>query len=314
MGVEIGYCISTALTCCFVIAIMDVKGKLVVITGSGQGLGKAFALRLLNAGAKVCLSDLREDTGLATKEEMEERFGKENVHFIKCDVTKQEELTALYDGAEEHFKAKVDIFCNNAGINTSLGWRKCMDINIIAVMSGTELAMERMGLDKGGKGGLIVNTASLAGIVPGWNRESYSYFASKHAVVSLTRTLGSPAVYKETGVKVQCICPSFADTAIIDDANGGDTFRNLTVEEVSSAFIELIETCGNGAAMAIYKGAPPIVIPEFSYGLMISLAGVGMLLNKAAGVQVLRVSHQLIFLLLVLLILYFLLSVFLSIL
>merc|ERR1711915_1161553 len=132
MGVEIGYCISTALTCCFVIAIMDVKGKLVVITGSGQGLGKAFALRLLNAGAKVCLSDLREDTGLATKEEMEERFGKENVHFMKCDVTKQEELTALYDGAEEHFKAKI------------------------AVMSGTELAMERMGLDNGGKGGLIV--------------------------------------------------------------------------------------------------------------------------------------------------------------
>ena len=53
-----------------------------------------------------------------------------NTH-CRCDVTKLEELTALYDGAEEHFKAKVDIFCNNAGINTSLGWRKCMDINIV---------------------------------------------------------------------------------------------------------------------------------------------------------------------------------------
>ena len=60
----------------------------------------------------------------------------------------------------------------------------------MAVMAGTELALERMGVDKGGRGGLIVNTASLAGIVPGWHRESYSYFASKHAVVSLTRTLG----------------------------------------------------------------------------------------------------------------------------
>ena len=57
-------------------------------------------------------------------------------------------------------------------------------------MAGTELAMERMGLDKGGKGGLIVNTASLAGIVPGWDTELHSYFASKHAVVSITRTLG----------------------------------------------------------------------------------------------------------------------------
>ena len=57
-------------------------------------------------------------------------------------------------------------------------------------MAGTELAIKRMGLDKGVKGGLIVNTASLAGIVPGWSRGSYSYFASKHAVVSVTRTLG----------------------------------------------------------------------------------------------------------------------------
>ena len=57
-------------------------------------------------------------------------------------------------------------------------------------MAGTELAMERMGLDKGGRGGLVVNTASLAGIVPSLTRGAYSYFASKHAVVNLTRSLG----------------------------------------------------------------------------------------------------------------------------
>ena len=57
-------------------------------------------------------------------------------------------------------------------------------------MGGCELAMSRMGKDKGGKGGLIVNTASMAGIVMGWDRTKYSYFAAKHAVVCLTRTLG----------------------------------------------------------------------------------------------------------------------------
>merc|ERR1712106_769690 len=62
---------------------MDVEGKVVIITGSAQGLGKAFAARLLNAGAKVCLSDLNEDVGVKTRNEFEERFGKENVHFIK---------------------------------------------------------------------------------------------------------------------------------------------------------------------------------------------------------------------------------------
>ena len=48
-------------------------------------------------------------------------------------MTKQESLVSLYDGCEEHFKAKVDIFCNNAGINTAQGWRKCMDINIVSL-------------------------------------------------------------------------------------------------------------------------------------------------------------------------------------
>jgi len=279
---------------------MDVKDKLVIITGAAQGLGKAFASRLLNAGAKVCLSDYNEEVGLKTKEEFEERFGKENVHFIKCDVTNTEDLVALYDGCEEHFKCPVNIFCNNAGINTAQGWRKCMEVDIIAVMAGTELALERMGLDKGGKGGLVVNTASLAGIVPGWTRESYSYFAAKHAVVSITRTLGSAGVYKETGVRVQCICPSFADTAIIKDHDGGDTFKTflqdnyglLTVEDCSNAFLELIQTCDNGAAIAVYKGAPPIIVQDYSYPTMIGMGAAAMMMSKVLDIKVFRLQHQ----------------------
>ena len=60
----------------------------------------------------------------------------------------------------------------------------------MAVISGTELAMDRMDQSKGGKGGLIINTASLAGIGIGLSRESASYFIAKHGVVTLTRTLG----------------------------------------------------------------------------------------------------------------------------
>ena len=112
-----------------------------------------------------------------------------------------------------------------------------MDINIIAAMEAAELVLERMSLEKGGRGGLLVNTASLAGvsflslstsslqvnclclscqhysscifgdssvagIAHGWKQDLHSYFASKHAVVSMTRTLGSDNVFKETGVKV----------------------------------------------------------------------------------------------------------------
>ena len=76
---------------------------------------------------------------------MKERFGNNNVCFIKCDVTIEEEFQNLFDKAEEFFKVKcIDILVNNAGINTNLGWRKCMDVNIMGVMLGSEMAMDRM--------------------------------------------------------------------------------------------------------------------------------------------------------------------------
>ena len=56
--------------------------------------------------------------------------------------------------------------------------------------------------------------------------------------------------------------------------------HNISVEDCSNAFLELIQSCGNGAAIAVYKGAPPIVIPEFSYPFMISMAGAAIMMSK----------------------------------
>ena len=139
---------------------MDPHNKVAIITGSAQGLGKAFAARLLEVGVKVCISDVNKEKGEATLAELGERFGPEKVCFVQCDVTKEEEFRNLFDRAEENFGVKcVDILANNAGINVNHGWRKCMEVNIMAVMSGTELAMERM--KKAGKPCQIINTASL---------------------------------------------------------------------------------------------------------------------------------------------------------
>merc|ERR1712183_348470 len=176
---------------------MKVRGKIIVITGSAQGLGKAFARRLLSGGARVCISDIQDEVGLKTCQELGSEFGKENLHFVRCDVTKEDDLIGLYDGAEKHFGGAVDIFCNNAGINHTAGWKKCMEIDIMAVMTGTYLAMQRMSKKNGGSGGLIINTASAAGIVFGAGVEdegkeladANSYFVAKHGVVALTRSL-----------------------------------------------------------------------------------------------------------------------------
>ena len=78
----------------------------------------------------------------------------------------------------EFFKVScVDLLANNAGVNLNFGWRKCMEINIISVMLGTDIALERM--RKAGKSGQIINTASMAGFAPGLSEKMTAYTVSK---------------------------------------------------------------------------------------------------------------------------------------
>ena len=105
-------------------------------------------------------------------------------------------------------------------------------------MAGTYLAMDRMSIKNGGSGGLIINTASIAGVFFGDGgkemAEASSYFVAKHGVVALTKHLGvsvfvvkyisqamtnfqNKEVFAETGVELRCVCPSFADTNIIKE-------------------------------------------------------------------------------------------------
>ena len=125
-----------------------------------------FATRLLEGGGKVCISDVNQEKGEDTLAGLRERFGQEKVCFVMCDVTKEEQFVNLFDKTEEFFKVScVDLLANNAGVNLNFGWRKCMEINIISVMLGTDIALERM--RKAGKSGQIINTASMAGFAPG---------------------------------------------------------------------------------------------------------------------------------------------------
>lgn len=300
---------------------MEVQGKLVIITGSAQGLGKAFASALLNEGAKVCISDVREDLGNETKVEFEQRFGKENIHFIQCNVTNYQDLTNLYDGCESHFEQKVDIFCNNAGIAPYKpeDWKKVLDIDIVAVFAGTELAWERMSRENGGKGGLIVNTASLAGCLVGFNRVFSSYSAAKWGVVALTRTHGQQSEFSKSGVKVQCICPSFADTAILAPIKGTEhgneiksKFGHMTPEYVAEAFIGLIKEGRNGDAVVVVNNTKPFLFPDVSMPFFILCAVYAKTFGKMIGGRVIKVWHQGVFFLFLMFVLHFLLRIFLD--
>ena len=302
---------------------MKITDKICIITGSAQGLGKAIALKLLEHGAKVCISDVNASSGQRTLEEFRKFFGKAKVCFIKCDVTKQDELINLFDEAQAFFKVSVvDMLVNNAGINTNLGWKKCMEVNIIGVLTGTDIAMERM---KSRKQGCIINVASLAGIISGTGKDGMGYFESKHAVVSLTRTLA--ADFNDTGIEIKCLCPSWMNTQFTSSITSSPGISKnskhemaksiksagglLDVEYVAQGFIELIKNCGNGAVLGILNNTPFFLIPDTGYATVFVLALTSRIINKITRNTVIGKFHQTLFILIILIVIFALLHEFL---
>merc|ERR1711892_698792 len=274
---------------------MSVENKVCIITGSAQGLGKAFAVRLLTAGARVCISDLKRETGEKTLAELKERFGDGKVCFVACDVTDEDQFKNLFNKAEEFFKVScVDILVNNAGINTNFGWKKCMEVNIMAVMMGTEIAMERM--RKSPNKGQIINVASMAGLAPGLGEEMVGYTVSKTGVIALTRTMAKDIA--RHGVVTKCICPSWTDTEIVTNVTPGEgkdmidkTMKKMngtmTPEHVAEGFYRLTTQYENGSAMAVIKGVPYFLVPDYNvFPMIMSMVMMAKVLDKIFEPQV----------------------------
>jgi len=279
---------------------MDVSNKVCIITGSTRGLGKAYAVQLLEAGAKVCISDVKQETGEAALTELREKYGEEKVSFVECDVTSAEQFKNLFDKTEEFFKVHcVDILVNNAGINTNLGWKKCMEVNIMAVMMGTEIAMERMKEAK--TKGQIINVASMAGFGPGLNAEMVGYTVSKTGVVALTRTMAKDIA--RHGVTTKCICPAWADTQIVSSVT--EDFKvavqehvkksggMMTPSHVAEGFYRLVTHCDNGSVMAVLKGVPYFLIPDYNvFPMLLSMIMMSKIVDKILSPVVVTEKHQ----------------------
>lgn len=198
--------------------------RLFIITGGCGGFGKAFAEQILRNKGKVVLSDVAQESGEKLASDLEKCFGKNCVAFVKCDVTDKKALETLWDRAEEAFTPAlpVSVFINNAGVTFMAGIEKCFEINFNGVVNGTYLALERMGKQGHGtkalrgQGGQVINVASLAGLTLPTLVDTESYYISKNAVVSLTRNIGLDVIYKEEGVRVNCLCPGFVDTPLFN--------------------------------------------------------------------------------------------------
>jgi len=185
------------------------ESKVVVITASaGAGIGLATAQRALEEGATVIISDTHNARLAATRERLTE-IGPE-VHALRCDVTSQADVDALFEAAEDRF-GPIDAFVNNAGLGgsaelvdmTDEEWLRVLDVSLMGTFRCTRAAMTRM-CPRGS--GVIVNVAS----VTAWRAEAGQshYAAAKAGVLALTRSAAMEAA--PHGVRVNAIAPTLA--------------------------------------------------------------------------------------------------------
>jgi len=224
---------------------MEIEGKAAVVSGAGSGIGRATTLALAQAGARVIVADLNEAGGAETVDLVGAAGGI--AIFRRCDVTHTEDLASAFACAFEHFGA-LDIAFNNAGIggenlfDDEVGdWARIVDINLTAVIDATRIAVREM---KRGRGGVIVNTASMGGLLP--MPDSPVYAATKSGVINFTRSLAYLA--PQDRIRVNAICPSFTDTPLVRKS-GDDRVEAMKLqvggilqpEDIAAGVIELVE-------------------------------------------------------------------------
>jgi NAD(P)-dependent dehydrogenase (short-subunit alcohol dehydrogenase family) len=195
------------------------RGQQAIVTGGGSGIGAALVRALTAAGADVLCTDIDADAATQTATAA---TGPGTATAERLDVTDAAAVQAAVDGVVAR-AGRLDFMFNNAGIvwggDTELltldQWNAIIDVNIRGVVHGVKAAYPVM-IRQGH--GQIVNTASLAGLVPGGRLVSYSM--TKHAVVGLS--LGLRAEALRHGVNVLVVCPGAVETPILDKGAVGD--------------------------------------------------------------------------------------------
>ncbi|HEX4204663.1 MAG TPA: glucose 1-dehydrogenase [Ktedonobacteraceae bacterium] len=190
--------------------------KVAIVTGAGSGIGKEIALLYAKQGAMVVVADIRLDAAESTVATIASQDGK--AQALQLDVASEEQVRTTFAALVQQHQ-RIDILVNNAGVShvgsvleTSLeDWERLMSVNMRGVFLCSKYAVSQM-VAQEPKGGVLVNMASVAGLI-GIDRR-FPYGASKGAVISMTRSIAMDFVGQ--GIRANAICPGTVHTPFVE--------------------------------------------------------------------------------------------------
>ena len=236
---------------------MDLEGRAALVTGAASGIGRATARRLAAEGMRLCCVDLDADGARRVADEV-------GGTATGADVSRAADTDAAFAHCVAELGA-VDLAYLNAGIAlartdiAALGddeYERILGVNVDGVVFGARASIRTMRAQ--GRGGVIVATASLAGIVPFALDPVYSL--TKHAVVGFVRSLA--LTVEADGIAVHAICPGLTDTAIMGDDTRemlrAAEFPLMRPEQIAEAVVTAATAAGTGTCWVCQPGRDPL--------------------------------------------------------
>lgn len=226
---------------------MDLKGKVALVTGGAQGIGKAIAVRLAKDGADVVVVDINIDLAQSVLEEI--KSWRVSAMALRTDVSDSKEVEGLMKKVEEKFPT-LDILVNNAGISKDglliripeEDWDRVLDVNLKGAFNLTKSVAKVMIKQKSGR---IVNITSVIGMMGNVGQASYA--ASKAGLIGLTKTTAKELASR--GITVNAVAPGYILTSMTENLSQSakDAFLNQiplkrvgTPEEVANLVAFLV--------------------------------------------------------------------------
>lgn len=193
---------------------MELEGKIALVTGAAQGIGRAIALLLAQKGADIVISDINLEKAEEMAKEIE-ALGRKAM-AIKVDVANTNDVERMVEAILERF-GQIDILVNNAGIArdklilrmTEVDWDSVLNVNLKGTFNCTKAVIKHMSKQRKGK---IVNIASVVGEMGNAGQANYS--ASKAGVIGFTKTIARE--FAQRGINVNAIAPGYIETPMTE--------------------------------------------------------------------------------------------------